>query len=546
MARQLAETAVAQSKDLRLDENHIVIESKAAEVLWLIDPLQARALFQNVLARLDSEDSAGGSSDDEVRQRRLALRRRILQTSANYDPQLTLDTLSRDTRSNAEMAQYRRQIELDLATQLAQKEPGRALKLAEKNLGDEVAHQYAPIISAVWQSDPRAAAEFSQAVVTGLRGSSAQSQQRNIYPALNLFSTLAQIEESTQAGQKGKSTATRPSLVPSLQDLADFVASSALDPQNQQIVFLHLLNDTDRWERYAPGKFAAVKSKLAEWKRRNPETVSNEEFNRILSSANVDEQLQAAAKAPAQNRQQFYQQIAWNALNRGDVEGARRVILQDIAPAERAQMLSQLARQAALQAASRGDISAARAYVVESTGAANERATFLAEVVTSAGDKLSKAQALALLEEAASWLSSPLETEAELNASLEVAGAFALVDSRRAGRMLEDVGDRINDVINGLAPIDGFLPTRSFEGGELLLESGYVSNSLISAYATAAATLARQDTESSRTVAEKIQRPEARAQVLLEMALDLANSARTGDAGIASFSHGRRYAYWHD
>jgi len=97
-AKQFAETAIAESKELRLDENHILIESNAADVFWQIDPQQARALLHNVLVRLRDEEFLEGAGDDSVRQRRLALRQRVLESIASHDPQLMLDNLGKGNR----------------------------------------------------------------------------------------------------------------------------------------------------------------------------------------------------------------------------------------------------------------------------------------------------------------------------------------------------------------------------------------------------------------------------------------------------------------
>ena len=534
VARQLIEAAVAQSKDLRLDENHIVVESKAAEILWILDPQQARALLRNVLARLDDNDFIDGAADPGIRQRRLALRQRIIQTTANYAPQFALDTLSKDRHPDVQRTQLRQQVELDLASRVASQEPARALALAQKNLGDEVPQQFAGIISGLWSSDPQSAGTLAQSVVAALGRSSAQDQRQNIYSALSLLSTLANLEESAQSRRQDDRTP-RPSLLTSMRAVAEFLAGQALNSRNQDIVFPQLLYGSDQLEKYAPATFARLKEKLAEWKQQHPEAVSSLEFNKMSSNSNIDEQLEVAASAPSQNREQFYNQIVWNALGKGDYDRARQIVTQNIAPEQRSQRLAEISRQAAWQAASKGDFDAARALVMDGAGAADERAAFLAQLVTSAGEKLSKTEALEMLEQASSLLGSPLETFGELNASLQVAGAFAALDPHRAEQMLESAGERINEVVNSLAPIDGFFPySRSFENGELLLEAGFVSNSLVAAYAGAAATLAMHDPEKARSLAAELQRPEARAQVYLEISKGLAFNARNAGTVIRS------------
>jgi len=552
-AKQFAETAIAESKELRLDENHILIESNAADVFWQIDPQQARALLHNVLVRLRDEEFLEGAGDDSVRQRRLALRQRVLESIASHDPQLMLDNLGKGNRDKekrqaTEMSQYRRDLELGLASRVALQEPHRAIKLAEENLGDDISYRYAEIVSTVWQKDAPAAAKLAQEVISAFRRAPAQARPQNLYSAVNLLSVLAQLdlaETQQPAGQRGSP---RPLLTASLHQLADFVAAEALGSENQSSVLSNLSYSVDQFEKYAPAKFALVKERIAQWKRQNPQVASQEEFNRISATASLDEQLDFAAKAPPQNQDSFYQQIASTVSQKGDVEQARQIILRNVPEsANRSQMLRDIAQQASWQAASKGDFELARSYAVEGVHASDERAMLLAQLVGSAGDRLSKANAFIILEEASSLLSSPPQTANELSASLQVAGAFARFDSRRSAEILEAAAERINEVLNGLSMLDGFLPySRSFEAGELLLENGYASSSLVGPYSQAAAGVAREDPTIAVAFAQKLQRPEARAQVYLGMARELAYSAGggrgSGTIGLSSYHRGFGFA----
>src|SRR5262249_51894311 len=178
-----------------------------------------------------------------------------------------------------------------------------AVALAQKNVADEMSPQFAGIISGLWSSDPQAAGTLAQSVVAALGRSSAPDQRQNIYSALSLLSTLANLEESGQSQRQNDRTP-RPSLRASAQAVADFLATQALVSGNQEIVFPQLLYGSDQLEKYAPAKFAKVKERLAEWQQQHPEAVSNMELNKMLPNSNLDEQLEAAARAPSRYREQ--------------------------------------------------------------------------------------------------------------------------------------------------------------------------------------------------------------------------------------------------
>jgi hypothetical protein len=77
--------------------------------------------------------------------------------------------------------------------------------------------------------------------------------------------------------------------------------------------------------------------------------------------------------------------------------------------------------------------------------------------------------------------------------------------------LLERAATQIEQALSAAAQLDGFLPDRhSFEGSELILNQGFLYNSLLEPYASATAELAVINLPAARVLADRLSLPEAR------------------------------------
>ena len=96
-------------------------------------------------------------------------------------------------------------------------------------------------------------------------------------------------------------------------------------------------------------------------------------------------------------------------------------------------------------------------------------------------------------------------------AQLRVAQAYLRVKPAQAIPILERSANQLEQALSAAAQLDGFLPDRhSFEGSELILNEGFLNQSLIQPYAMAAAELATVDLPAARSLADRLPLPEAR------------------------------------
>jgi hypothetical protein len=180
--------------------------------------------------------------------------------------------------------------------------------------------------------------------------------------------------------------------------------------------------------------------------------------------------------------------------------------------------MQQALRQSAWNACNQGDFAAARQLAQQITPE-EDRATLLAQFAVNAVGALQEAIAQEMLEEASGLLASRSPGASLFAAQLQVAQAFARLKPARAVPLLERSASQLQQVLAAAVEVDAFLPfQRSFEGGELILNTGFLFNSLIQPYVQATAELANYDLPAARILADRLPLPEARLMAELSVA----------------------------
>jgi hypothetical protein len=104
-----------------------------------------------------------------------------------------------------------------------------------------------------------------------------------------------------------------------------------------------------------------------------------------------------------------------------------------------------------------------------------------------------------MLEEAAGLLVNRPPSALTFRAQLEVARASTHIKPARAVPLMERSASQIERVLAAAIDVDPFLPdSRSFEGGELIPNNGFLCSTLVRPYAQAAAELADYDLPTAR------------------------------------------------
>jgi hypothetical protein len=238
------------------------------------------------------------------------------------------------------------------------------------------------------------------------------------------------------------------------------------------------------------------------------------------------------------------QQVAWQVANNGDVERARQIAEKLPDPFQREQVMQLAIRQSASNAANQGEFATARQLAQEITPD-EDRATLLAQFASSAALAKQLALAQEMLEEAGGLLVNRAANSQSFAAQLRVAQALAHVKPARAVSLLDRSAGQLDQVLTAAIAVDAFLPYQhSFESGELILNYGFLCNSLIRPYAEATAELANYDLPAARILADRLSLPEARLLAELfvaRTALGAPPPPPTGIGGGGIFLSSRRY-----
>jgi hypothetical protein len=542
-ALALLEEALSASGELRLTENRVRAQVTAARLLWPRDAEAARAAFK---AAADGvvELSAGVDPEDpqfyDAAQAVMQLRGEMVQIAGQFDAKLGLDFLRATRPAFAEagaaagFGQNEQVYELNLATRVAAQEPRRALEMAEESLSRGVTAGLLNVLNELRAKDPAAAARLAGAIVKRLRA----DELVNSHEASAVAQQLLQPTH-TADGPSADSTGRAAAYVgdaqargvaplldePTRRELVEKVlaalAGGAPNQPGSYNLFHALQALLPEVERYAPGRAAALRRKADELERGfNPQGRLLRPFEELMREGTVEALLEAAAKAPAEVRDQLYMNAAWKSFNEGqDPEGARRILESVSDPQQRAQVRRSIERQARLKATQQGSYAEARQLAAR-LSSLDEKLTTLLQIAGRAAGEGDAQTARQVLEDARALVEAEARGQQQFSYRLQIADAYTRVDPGAAFEVVESAIGRLDELLDAAAVVDGF-GQEAFKEGELRAQGGYIWHDLIVRCAQALAALAPADFERASAAAGKFRRADARTAARLALAAHL-------------------------
>lgn len=553
-ALALLDEALAEAAGLKLGENRVRAQLTVARLLWPRDPAAAREAFDaaaagvaELNARVDPEDQQFYGAAQVVMQ----LRGELAQLAGQHDPQAALDFLRASRPAYAEAlaaagyGQHEQTVELNLAAQVAAREPGRALEMAEESLSRGVTTGLTNVVGNLRSKDPAAAARLAAALVRRLRADELPHNYEASAAAQNLLhmsrpgeSRPAHVQEGRIAvvGAPGQAGAvplldeqTRRELVNKVLAALPSVTSTQSGAYNLYQALQAILPEA---ERYAPGRAAALRRRADELEGAlNPQARMMRPYEEVMSAGTVEALLDAAAKAPPEARDALYTQAAWKAFNEGQDAGRARQILDNVSnPQQRAQVRRSMEQQAQARAAEQGDFAGARQAIARMSSADDRVAALLqlANHASAAGDAQAARQTL---EEARAVVEGQTRGQQQFGYRLQIAHAYARVDAGAAFEAVEAAVARLDVMLDAAAEVDGF-GYDSFKDGELKPQGGFYWHDLIQRCAQTLAALAPSDFERAAAAAKKFRRPEARTTAQLTLVANILGAPRRGRRNI--------------
>lgn len=530
----LIREALPEIKSLRLVDNRVRAQARAGALLWKHDEKLARTIFEEAATGM-SEYLKGLDREDQNYNRQyntaMQLRNEMLEAFAPHDPELALRFLRATRLPSPNYDRRYPQVNMDaalesrLASLVALNDPQKALQIARESLAKGFPTGLADVLSQIQVKDREAAEKLAGEVTAKLQSENLLKNAEATSLALNLLYRNKPASDATANPQMSpllSEQAYRDLLLKTLNAGLGYTStdnySYSIERNNAQNILNSLQSMLPQIEKYATAQAAELRKSAARMSGPSgPQGRMRQQYQEIVNSGTVDAALEKARQAPPELRDSLYQQIAWKALNAGDIERARQIINDNISnPAQRNQMLQSLAQQGANRAASQSKIDEARMLIAQ-IRTPRERATALVQLAMQLTSQGKKEAATTLLEEVRAMFPARAEDQQQIYFLMEIARAYAALNPAQSFAIIEPVADQFNELSNAAQVLNGF-GQQFFKDGELMMQYGNVLSSVVSQLSYTLPSLARTDFERTKAAIDKLQRPEARVTLYLSVA----------------------------
>jgi len=557
-ALALLNNTIESAQGLKLAENRALIQAQAAELLWTRDEKRARALFRD--AMIGAGEALRNAGEQKSSRRDMSYwalvqsRTQTLQMIATRDPQLALDLLratrptSNENTESAEnfgMGDQELRLEQSIAAQVAENDPKRALQIAQESLNKGITFELINVLQRLQQKDAEAATRLAGDIVKKLQADNLTTNHESSFAAMELLRSVLSPQQqqhtfgarpSRQATEKVKPLSLDDQVI---RDLAGVVVNAALKSPllGGPGLLMQLQPLLPELEKRIPERAAQLRRKIGEMNQSlDPQTKAWMQFDSLTRGGSTEAMLDAAAKAPAEARGGLYTMAAMKLLQTGETERARQLITQNLSGTERDRLLSLLDRAAIARALEQGKLDEAK-QLVSGIRAKERRASALAQLAAGVAAKGDRKAALSLLDEARGLINRQPDNQKEIEALLEVARGYALVDPARTFELIDSLIDQANEMLAAAALLEKFGSGPGlFRKGEMVLQRGLTGGvgGLYGQYVKALAELARADFERTKTAADRFGRDELRIMARLIIAQSvLSDRLGTSDAPYA-------------
>src|SRR5262249_49773922 len=266
------EQVIQESRSLRLIENKLPLQTRAAALLWPYKQARARALLKEVLDAFQAWAGSFNQTDSDYPENLnlvANLRNELLQDVIKCDAKLALAFLRATSRpsdtNNAGRSNQEALQEMYLASQLAEKEPKEALRIAEEGLSKGLLNGVAQILDRLRVSDRDSSTELATQLISRLRSENLLSNLDAMNTSVLLLTTT-QVKPADQ--QAAAQSSSRGVLISedARRDLVNLVAAAIASVTNVQTNNAQALFNVSNLimpeiERYAPAQLAAVRQK---------------------------------------------------------------------------------------------------------------------------------------------------------------------------------------------------------------------------------------------------------------------------------------------
>jgi hypothetical protein len=510
---------------------------QAAQLIWSFDEKRASKFFTDATIGfkeyLTSLDPAGEKYPQQF-QAITEMRFQIIQILTDRDPDAALSFIYsskpppnpyEDKRFNA---QHEGVLELAIANRIVRTNPNRALQIARQTLKTHYSVNLVSTVGQLRQKNPELAAQFASEIASKLINDQILKKLEASSVIINLLS-FAQNSRRIAVQNPDVKTAQTPLLTDAqYRDLLQKAVTEALSfsrpPANtfspERDAAMTLLYGL---RQYGPelnsvsgGGVAAVEKKILEL---NPEGSSGIQYQNIIGNNPIDAALAGIEKAPADQREQLYLQLANREANGGDIVRARQILNDRVTnPYQRHQAFANIEQQEMYRAISKGKVEDAL-RMIGNLKTPRERARQLTRIAEQIGPGQKRANAIAFLEQAKSLLSASVQAQDDdqMSALIEIARAFGKYDAKRSFEILDPLIEQVNDLCAAARTMQGFGP-EYYEDDELNLQNANSVGQVVMRMSNTIGSLALMNFERARATADTLALPEVRLRVYMDIA----------------------------
>ena len=525
---------------LKLPENRVFVMANTADLLWFFDEKRARTLYWEVLNSLNSMSPAvrsTGETPSKAEQEKIVqayfsiytLRQKVLRQIARRDSQLALDMLRATRQVPPRQTGFEiplpddRQLEQEIATEVAARDPAQALQVARQSLAKGLTFELLNLLYQLNEYDREKASQFAGDIITKLRSVNMATDLRASVIALQLLET-----SRTPDGNRPTAVLSSGNVKVNVlglndeqrRDLVELLTNAALNVSANSNLLYQISEAMPEIEQFFPERRVPLERKLAAFN----ETLTKQQHdyitrNTLIRTGNAEELVRSAIAGGDEDRSWLYNQAAIIAVAQGKSDSFRDFLNKEVSQsAERNKILDSLDAEEAATAAGRKQLDELR-KLLPKIRRKEERATALAELALLLKEKGEDEEASSLLDEAATLIKTDLKDDRQTNALLALLCAYAIVDPAKAFALAQRTVDQANRQISLMMLLDRVVKSGAVKKSEIILEQAGILplDFLMFRYGKGVAALAKADFNRTKALADRFDRNELRlmAQLLV-------------------------------
>jgi hypothetical protein len=530
---ELLKNLDGQISQVKAPLTRIKAQLQAADLLWDDEEKISSKYLSDAIAGLKEFITSCDENDQEYAQQYsviVQIRYEIAQLLAETDADAALNFLSAtvppaNPYNPREQPSQESTLELAIASHIMARDPKRALQIARRGLKQGYSAELVRVVSELRQKNSELATELAGEITAKLLNEKLirNSEAAQLAVSLINFSRRQSIALSAGGDEPRDKTLPDETYKELLQKIFTEVLSyspTQNHPHNpeREIVWnmltgLHSMGaDLDKT---ISGGSAAVAKKHAE--------IIGPSINIVntppLVNLNLDEARAEIEKAPPEERERRYIELASREAANGETAKAREIINDHVTnPYQRRQWLQNVEQQEIHRAANTGKVEEAL-RIISGLRTNRERGVYLGQIAGNIGPGLKRATALNLLEQARALLppSAQAQDQDQMNALLEIARAFSRYDSKRAFEIIEPLIEQFNDICTAARALEGF-GGEFYNDEELDLNNGNSVSNTASQMTSVLGALAFTNFERAKATSDRIRLPEIRLKAYLDIA----------------------------